>query len=221
MRKLALLLVASTVLLMGCHFNIHDGVAGSGKRATQKRDVSPFKSISLEGAYTAEIVCQKDLSVELEADDNILPLLKTEVTDNVLRIKSVQPYSVSEPVVVRISVPNLEGLNVSGAGKIEITGMKNDRFELDANGAPSIKIAGTTNVVDIDTAGAAKIDAHKLHASKAVVDSKGVSQVEVDVADQLDVKIAGPSKVTYDGNPTVNKTIAGPGKVEKKASTGA
>jgi len=138
-----------------------------------------------------------------------------------LRIKSTQNYSTSEPVAVKISVPNIEGLNVSGAGKIEITGMKNDRFEIDSSGAAAIRVAGITKVIDIDSSGAAKIDAHKLHASRAVVDSKGVSQIDVDVADQLDVTISGPSRVTYDGDPVVNKTIHGPGKLEKKASTGA
>jgi hypothetical protein len=48
-----------------------------------------------------------------------------------------------------------------------------------------------------------------------------VSQIDVDVADQLDVTISGPSRVTYEGDPVVNKTIHGPGKLEKKASTGA
>jgi hypothetical protein len=99
--------------------------------------------------------------------------------------------------------------------------MKNDRFEIDSSGAASIRVAGITKVVDIDSSGAAKIDARKLHASRAVVDSKGVSQIDVDVADQLDVTISGPSHVTYDGDPVVNKTIHGPGKLEKKASTGA
>jgi len=37
----------------------------------------------------------------------------------------------------------------------------------------------------------------------------------------LDVKIAGPSKVTYKGDPVVNKTINGPGKVERRTSEGA
>ena len=221
MRKLTLLSIVAVVLLTGCHFRMGDRVKGSGKRVVEKIDVPSFTSISLEGAYNVDIVCQQNLSLEIEADDNILPLMHAEVSNNVLRIKSSQNYSTSEPVAVKISVPNIEGLNVSGAGKIEITGMKNDRFEIDSSGAAAIRVAGTTKVVDIDSSGAAKIDARKLHASRGVVDSKGVSQIDVDVADQLDVTISGPSRVTYDGDPVVNKTIHGPGKLEKKASTGA
>jgi len=108
-----------------------------------------------------------------------------------------------------------------GAGHIDIKGINNDKFEIDASGAPSISVAGTTKVVDIDTSGAGKIDTYNLHATRAVVDSRGVSKVDVDVSEQLDVKIAGPSKVTYKGDPVVNKTINGPGKVERRTSEGA
>ncbi len=220
MRRFSLLLLVAAVSLTGCHFR-HDQVKGSGRRAIEKRDISPFTSLSLEGAYNVSVVCQQNLSFEIEADDNILPLLQVEVSNNVLRIKSIKNYSISQPVAVKIGVPNIEGLSVSGAGKIDITGMKNDKFEIDSSGAPTITVSGDTKMVDIDSSGAAKIDAHKLHASRAVVDSKGVSQIDIEVTEHLDVTISGPSSVTYDGDPVVNKTIHGPGKVERKASTGA
>jgi len=221
MRKLAVVLTLLAVVTIGCKHGMNPGVKGSGKRETQKRDVQGFTSISSQGAFNIEVVAQKSQSVEIEGDDNILPLITTEVSNNVLRIKSTKGFSVSEPVAIRIAVPDLAGLNVSGAGKIEIAGLKNDKFEIDCDGAPTIKVSGVTKVIDIDTNGAAKIDTHNLHASKGVVDSKGVSKIDVDVKDELDVTISGPSTVTYEGDPTINKTIHGPGKVEKRESEGA
>jgi hypothetical protein len=184
----------------------------------QKRDIGPFTSIATEGAFEIVVVSQKPVSLEIEGDDNILPLVTTEVSNNVLHIKNVRGYSVHEPITLRISVPNLEGLSVSGAGKISISGLKNDKFEIDSNGAPTITVAGETGLIDIDTSGAAKIDAHKLRAAKGVVDSKGVSKVEVYANDQLDVTVSGPSHVIYQGDPKLTKTINGPGSVEKKES---
>lgn len=220
MRRFAVLLVLSALISIGCH-RIHDEVVGSGKRVTQTRDVGSFSSISTQGAFEIEVVCQQAVSLQLEGDDNIVPLITTEVSNNVLHVKSTRGYSSGDPISIKIGVPNLEGLNVSGAGKIDIRNVKTDRFEIDCNGAPTIKVAGTTKVIDIDTSGAAKIDTHKLHAGRAIVDSKGVSKVDLAVADQLDVTITGPSSVTYEGDPQVNKNIRGPGKLEKKASEGA
>jgi hypothetical protein len=218
--KSLLLILAISILIptTACKHGMH-GIAGSGKREVEKRNVASFNSISTEGAFTVEVKCQKDLGLEIEGDDNILPLISTDVSNNVLYLKNSRSYSVSEPIVIRISVPNIDGLTVSGAGSIDISGMKNDRFEIDSSGAPSIKVAGVTKVVDIDSSGAAKIDTHRLHASRAIVDSKGVSKIDLDVSDQLDVKISGPSFVTYEGNPVVNQTVNGPGKLQKKQVT--
>jgi len=217
--RILVLMVAVTAFATACH-HMGPSVRGSGNRVTQKRDIGDFKSLSTEGAFNIRIVCQKELSLEIEGDDNILPLITSEVGGNVLRLKSLRNYSASEPITIRISVPNLEALSVSGAGKIDIEGLKNDRFEIDSSGAPTIRAAGTTNVVDIDSKGAAKIDTHNLHAMRAVVDSSGVSKIDLDVKDKLDVTISGPSHVVYDGDPVVTKTINGPGKLEKRASEG-
>jgi hypothetical protein len=220
MKQLLIIVVVVAFAGAGCHMRMN-GVKGSGKRVVQKRDTQPFTSISTEGAYNINVVCQKGQTFEIEGDDNILPLITTDVSNSVLHLKSSQPYSVGEPITVRISLPNLEGLSVSGAGNIDVAGLKGEKFVIDANGAPQIKVSGTSKEVHINANGAGKIDTHSLHASKGTVESKGVSHVDVDVADQLDITISGPSTVTYEGDPTINKTIHGPGKVQKRASEGA
>ena len=222
MKKLALLFVLFPLLAAaGCHHGMRAEIKGSGKRVMEKRNVTPFTSISTEGAFSIDITCQKDLGVEVEGDDNVLSLVTAEVSNNVLRLRNTKNYSSSEPVKFRISVPDLEGLSVSGAGRIEIKGLNNDKFEIDSSGAPTINVSGKTKLIDIDSSGAGRIDSHNLHAARGVVDSKGVAQIDIDVADQLDVTVSGPSSVYYRGDPKVNKTINGPGKVEHRGSEGA
>ncbi|MGH9882138.1 MAG: head GIN domain-containing protein, partial [Pyrinomonadaceae bacterium] len=173
------------------------------------------------GAYDIEVVCQKDQTLEIEGDDNILPLITTEVSNNVLHIRSLRSHSTDDKIRLKITVPDLEGVSGSGAGRINVSGLKNEQFEVDVNGAPTITAAGETKLLKVNTNGAAKIDTHKLRASQAVVESNGVSQVEVFAADKLDVTISGPSHVIYRGDPEVNQTINGPGKLEKRESEGA
>lgn len=207
-------------LVSGCH-RLHDEIPGSGKVQKQKREVGAFNSISTEGAFDLEIVCQKPQAVEVEGDDNILPLITTEVSNNVLHIRSLRGYSASQPINLKISLPNLEGVSASGAGNIEVSGIKNEKFVIDANGAPTIRAVGETGSLNIDANGAGEIDTHKLRAARVVIESKGVSKVEVYAAEQLDVNIFGPSHVVYEGNAVVNKNVNGPGSVEKKQSGGA
>ena len=221
MNKFALLFMLLPILAAGCHHGMRAEIKGSGKRVLEKRNVTPFTSISTEGAFTIEVTCQKDLGLEVEGDDNVLGVVTAEVSNNVLRLRSTKNYSSNEQVKFKISVPNLEGLSVQGAGHIEVRGLNNEKFEIDAEGAPSISVSGNTKVIDIDSSGAGKIDTHSLHASRGVVDSKGVAQIDLDVADQLDVTVSGPSTVYYEGNPKINKTIHGPGRVEHRGGEGA
>ena len=221
MRKSALLLMLVALLVSGCHHGMRSQLRGSGKREIQKRQIAPFTTIQTEGAFTIQVTCQKDPGLEVEGDDNVLEFVHAEVKNNVLRIENTKNYSVSEPVRFKISTPNLEALSVMGAGQIEVKEMNNDKFVISADGAPTINVSGNSKSLGIDAKGAGKIDTHNLHASRATVDSKGVSRIDLDVSDQLDVNVSGPSSVTYRGDPVVNKTISGPGKVEKRTSEGA
>jgi hypothetical protein len=221
MKKLLVLLVLLPLIAAGCHHRMRADVKGSGKRVTEKRNIASFTSIETNGAFDIEVVCQKDVGLEIDGDDNILPLISTEVSNNILKLKPTQSYSVSEPIVLRISVPNLEAIMANGAGNIRITGVSNDKLQISSEGAPAISASGSTKMIGIDTSGAARIDTHNLRAQHAVVDSKGVSKVDIGISDRLDVTVSGPSQVTYRGDPVVNKTVHGPGKVEKRSDQGA
>jgi hypothetical protein len=219
MKRIVLVLLLLS-LAAGCHGPFNQ-VRGSGNRQKQTREVAPFTSISTEGAFEIEIVSQKPLALEIEGDDNILPLIGTDVSGGVLHIKNRRGYSVSEPIRIEISVPNLEGLSSSGAGSLEVTGLKNESFEIDVNGAPAIEVSGETNLLKIKANGAGKIDTHRLRAATADVNSNGVSKISLYARDKLDVVVSGPSNVTYEGDPVVKQTVNGPGSVQKKTSAGS
>lgn len=219
MKRLFVMLLLIMPLFTGCGFH-HDQVVGSGQRQRQKRDVSSFTSISTEGAYEIQVVSQQALGLEIEADDNILPLISTDVNGGVLRIRSTRSFSVNHPIVLKITTPDIEGISASGAGSVEISGLKNERFQIDSSGAPSIRVSGETKKVEIEANGAGKVDAHRLRASIGSVEANGVAKVEVNATDELNVSVSGPASVTYSGDPKLNKTVNGPGSVQRRASEG-
>lgn len=220
MKRIAFVLFLIS-LTAGCTHGFLNQVRGSGNRQRQTRQIPPFTSISTDGAFEIEIVSQKPLVLEIEGDDNVLPLIGTDVSGNVLYIKNRQGYSVSKPIKIEISVPNLEALTSSGSGRMEVSRLKNDKLEVEINGAPAIELAGETNFLKIKANGAGKIDTHKLRAANADVNSNGVSKINVYARDQLDIVVNGPSHVTYEGDPVVKKTVNGPGSVQKKVSAGS
>lgn len=224
MKKVLLILVlCSLALATGCHYAVEKmhGVTGSGVRKVEKRELGPFTSIMTDGAFEIGVVCQEPQTLEIEGDDNLLALVSTEVTNGVLRISNSGSYSTRTPMKIKISVPNIEGITANGAGTIEVSRLKNDKFDIDLNGAPTIRVSGETKELQIDANGAGLVDAHKLRSARAEVDSKGVAKVEVFARDVLNVTVSGPSQVIYDGDPAVNQTVNGPGSVQKRESGGA
>jgi putative autotransporter adhesin-like protein len=221
MKKILLIIIICS-LASGCHFaaKMH-GVTGSGVRKVEKRELSPFTAISTDGAFEIEVMCQQPQTLEIEGDDNLLPMVSTKVLNGVLRINNAGAYSTRTPMKIKISVPNIEGITANGAGTIEVSRLKNDKFDIDSNGAPTIRVSGETKELQIDANGAGHVDAHKLRASRAEVDTKGVPKVEVYASDLLNVTVTGPSQVIYDGDPAVNQTVNGPGSVQKRDSGGA
>src|SRR5215471_4097573 len=214
---LLLLLVAVGLSLSGCKFE--RGLEGSGNRKTEKRDVKSFSAIDASGAYTIDITCQKAAGLEVEADDNILPLIKTEVRDGILFVSNDQPYHSSKTVTLRITLPELNSVANHGAGEIKIVDANSSDLKIDSTGAASVDAAGTSKSVQISSTGAGKIDTSKLRADKAKVEVSGAASVDVYASEQLDVNVSGAGHVSYRGNPkTVNKHVSGIGSVDPSGS---
>lgn len=217
MRKpfVAIVCLVLMVVFAGCHIN--RGVKGSGNRKAEKRTLAAFKAIETTGAYTAEVVCQKSATFEIESDDNILPLIKTEVRDGVLYVSNEERIDPSKGVILRISLPELTAVTSRGVGDITVQDANADSLAIDSTGAASIKAAGKAKTATISSTGAGDIDASRLLTEKAKVTVTGAASVIVYASDNLDVTVSGAGSVDYLGNPkSVNKSVSGIGSVTKK-----
>ena len=217
MRKavLVVLCLAFVAAFAGCHIN--KGVKGSGNRKAEKRSLPAFSAVETTGVYQAEIICQQPASFEIETDDNILPLIKTDVRDGVLYVSSEGRINPSKGVQLRISVPELASVASRGAGDINVQDSNADDLKIDSTGAASIKATGKAKMATISSTGAGDIDTSRLRSEKARVTVTGAASVTVYASEQLDVSVSGVGSVDYLGNPkSVNKSVSGIGSVNKK-----
>lgn len=193
------------------------GVSGSGNAVTDKRSVSGFDSIEVSGIFQVDVVSGKDFSVEVQADDNLAPLVTTEVTGSTLHIgldKKVSPHS---DLIVRVSAPNIRKISTSGVSKINASDINNDSFAIDSSGASKMSVSGQTGKLSVDVSGASKIDAEDLKAVDADINASGACSVTVNVSGSLRTDASGASHITYTGDPkTVDNHQSGVGSVRKK-----
>jgi hypothetical protein len=192
------------------------GLSGSGTIKTEKRDIGTFASVDVSGAYEVEIVCQKQPSLEVEGDDNILPLVQTYVKNNTLFITSERGFNVKKPIKVRITTGNLEGVNSTGASKITLDGVKNEQLVIETSGASKIDAAGETKSLQIESSGASTVDVRDLRAARVKVSLSGAGHANVYASEEVNADVSGAASVTYYGEPkVVNKSVSGAGSINK------
>jgi len=210
---------------------------GSGSIITQTREVSRFDSVSVE--YPAQVFIQQGSaeSLKVEADDNLLPDLKTQVKGNTLEIsykKTGEKYiNPTKPVVITITVKDLKDVEFSSAGELTIDGLKTDKLDLTLNGAGNLELndvtikrisvnlngagsmtaSGTANDIDVTISGFGDFKGADLHSKTAKVNISGAGSATVWVDDELDAEISGAGSVNYYGSPKVSKQINGIGGV--------
>jgi Putative auto-transporter adhesin, head GIN domain len=216
---LALACALLVAVLAGCDFVARksDGVVGSGNRKTEERSVAEFDEIVVEGAYQVEVTCGQPLSLRLEADDNILPLIRTEVEGRRLRITQARGMSLKSMPVVRIGVPDLKVVSIPGASDFRLSGVRNDALKIGVEGAARLRASGETGTLDLTLSGAGLIDARELRARSAAVVSNGAGLTSVYATESLDATVNGIGSIDYYGDPkAVSPQINGIGRINKK-----
>ncbi len=186
------------------------GEKGSGRIATEVRDLHGFDSVEAGGVFQVEIIANKDFSVEVEADDNLLQFIRTEVSRGRLEISTEKRISSGNPILVRITAPNIERINASGASKISLADVKNSELAIDVSGASKVKVTGETGDLTVESSGASHIDASNLNTVNTAIDASGASNVSVNVSGKLKTDASGASQIRYSGSPkAVIKDLSG------------
>lgn len=203
--------------VLSCNIGGIGGVRGSGNAKSENRNLSGFREVKADGAVNLEVIAQKDFGVEVEADDNLLEYIKTETSGDALIISTKDRISPKSKIVVRITMPELVDLDVSGASNAAVTNVKTDSLELEATGASKIKINGEVKFLVAKASGASGIDAENLTTENADVDSSGASGITVSPINELKAEASGASKVTYTGEPkSVKQNASGASSIVGK-----
>lgn len=189
---------------------------GSGNVASERRDVSEFSKINVSHVFQVEVIAQSEYAVEVEADDNLLQFIKTEVRGGTLHIDLDERVKTSNGMRVRISAPNIERVQASGASRVNISNLHNSELAVDTSGASKINASGETGNLIVDVSGASQLDLSGLSAATANIEASGASKVNVNVANELIADASGASRITYLGSPKVQKNTSGASSVSQR-----
>lgn len=215
---------------------------GSGRIESENREVEQFTEIRIKGeTYVTRadfevFLTQDDAhALVIEADDNILPMVKSEVRGGTLTIWNEEWFRSSNNVRIYISAPEFRKVHIDGLAEVKTrTPIVSRRFEitingsgrvdlnidsetLDAtiNGRGDIGLVGQAESLRVQINGHGNIDALSLTSKSADVTINGVGDVALEALETLNITINGVGKVLYIGSPDVHPEITGSGKIER------
>ena len=229
----AALIILAVVAASGC---TTQGTTGSGNVVNQSQNVSGFNQVSVDGSGTLIITQGNKESLTIEAEDNVLPNIKTSVTNNVLNIRHSN-YTVvpTKPVKYYLTVKDLNSITYSGGGKIQSNGLNTNSLTININGAGEgslsnlnvkdlkiiisgagkLTMSGTANNQDISISGAGEYNAGDLTSKIATITISGAGRGTVKVSNSLNAVVNGAGQISYIGNPQVTKQLNGAGSIKQ------
>ena len=191
-------------------------VVGSGNVITQSRNVSGFEAVSFEGVARLVLEQSGTESLTITADDNILPLLISEVREGTLFLGFASHTSITntEPIVFTLSVRTLTALTAAGVVEVDARGIDSNRLDVIVSGVSNVTAAGRADRQNVVVSGVSTYFAENLESRVVVVDVSGPSRVVVNVSEELRGRVDAPGSVAYIGDPTVD--VDGFGAVHKQ-----
>jgi len=190
------------------------GVQGSGVPATQTRAVAGFSSLDLAGASDVTVVVGGPRSVVVRADSNLISHVTTRVAAGTLVIGETGSFTTRSPMSVAVRVPSLTALNLSGAGKITVTGISGPRLTVTVSGTGVLSATGTVTRLDVTVSGAGLAQLSQLTARDVHAVVTGSGLIQVTAMASLAAAVPGTGSIMYGGSPAqVTTSITGTGTV--------
>jgi hypothetical protein len=227
--------------ILGVNFEsgapINEWVAGSGTMVEEEREVGDFDQIVLTSSGELIIEQGQETSLMIEAEDNLLPYITTEVVGGrlVIAAKPGVGFTTTQSIHYYITVQDLSQVSVSGAGAIttqdittpelgvslsgygnvKMENLQTDLLTATISGSGTYEVTGETDQLDVNISGAGGFNGEDLRAREVKVVISGVGRAVVWATELLEPRISGVGSVSYYGSPEVHQTTSGIGNVRK------
>lgn len=199
------------------------GVRGNRNVVNETRYISSFSTIVISGSLDVYLSQDDEESVTVEADENLLDIIITEVEGNTLRIYEKKNIRQAESRKVYVNFREINSLIADGATdvygrspiraetlELGISGASDVTLEIYVDelicrikGAADAYLSGEVGAMIARVSGSCDLEAGKLVAQVCQIEASGASDAQVHAVESLDAKASGSSDIEYRGNPEI------------------
>ena len=227
-----LLLLISTT---SCFVDGFTGIKGNRNVVSEDRTISDnFDEIKVQQGIQLFITQDNTTEIKVEADENIIDLLITEVKDNELKIYFEKNVNRAKARNVFLSTATIKKIKASSGASVKSENtFQVASLDLDASSGSSIKFYVSADDVTTETSSGANIkvygksksfsgkassgssiDADELEAIDAYAKASSGANINVNVTGKLTAKASSGVDIDYEGSPTdINKDTSSGGSV--------
>jgi len=208
--------------------------------STEDRPVSGFHAVDAAGSFDVYITQGNTEAVKVEAPDDVIKNVMTEVKNGTLRIYNKQQMSWknifnNKKVVVYVTLKTVDGVSLSGSGnvtfkdglnaagnmRVQVSGSGNMQGKLTAkaldagvSGSGNLKLSGGAENQNINVSGSGNYSARDFTSANVNVSVSGSGNAAVYASESINAHVSGSGDVRYGGNPkNVAKSKSGSGSV--------
>ena len=215
-------LSAVLFLIFGLSSCMYNGVQGDGNVVSKKRKISnDFIRISASRGLDVYITKSKNISLEVEADQNLHELIETEVRDGTLYITASKNIYIASAKKIHVSADHINEIQVnSGAEVYSENTFSSDRLVLSVSSGAHVKmdlmvddlkcesssgagmtLTGEANNFTASSSSGSDIEAYELETRECTAKASSGSDIKINVSRKFDGNASSGADIKFKGNP--------------------
>jgi hypothetical protein len=197
-----------------------DAVVGDGHLAHERRAAGNVSAIEVIGPLEVNVRVGAAPSLEVEADSNLLPMIRTEVTGGTLRMWVEGSARSTNSLRVTYTLPTLTQVNAAGSGRVTISELNGAPLHFSKTGSGSANLSGRVSRLDVQQTGSGQINASALHSGDANLSMNGSGRISLGQVqgNALTVNVHGSGSLQVGGVVTsLNAHVRGSGGADLTA----
>lgn len=212
MKRLTFAILVLLLASAACNVGFPSAVRGSGNIVKQSFDVSGFDQIELDTIGAVHIEQGDSESLNIETDDNILPLLEVQVKDGklILCAQDGADFAPSNTITFRVTVRELSAVTANASGDFFVGPITGKSLAVHVNASGDVNLEGVeVGQFSVTSAGSGDVTVDSLEADDAKVDLSADGSVMLAGGTlSLSVEIKGSGSLRAEGLQASDAVIA-------------
>lgn len=188
-------LILGVIVLFAAGCNDWHWVEGNYDVDSETRQVPEFWRVSNEGNFDVYIIQDGLSEVTIEAESNLIPLIRTRVNGQELEIDSKEDLRNNYPMKIFVHTAEITDVRLSGSGIIQTEDITADKVDVDLSGSGHIFLTGTVDELDCTISGSGDADLG-VTANDINANISGSGEIELwGTSNRGDFKISGSGSI--------------------------